>query len=77
MVGVARHAAQMQLSIDIGSEPITGSVTVDSGMTQPFSGWIELVAAIESARDTGAWVGGEGRGAALERAGVDGDAQPL
>ncbi len=63
MLSVTR-AAQMQLSIDIGSEPITGSVTVDSGVTQQFSGWIELVAAIESARDTGAPVEGESLGVA-------------
>ncbi len=55
----------MQLSIDIGSEPITGLVTVDSGATQQFSGWIELVAAIESARDTGAPVEGESPDVAL------------
>ena len=49
----------MQLSIDIDSEPISGSVTVNSGATQQFSGWIELVAAIESARGNGAVVGGQ------------------
>ncbi len=49
----------MQLSIEIGSEPIRGSVAVDHGAPQEFSGWIELVAAIESARHTGASNGGE------------------
>lgn len=42
----------MQLSIDIGSEPISGSVSLGDGATREFSGWIELVATIESARDT-------------------------
>jgi hypothetical protein len=49
----------MQLSIEIGSEPISGSVRVDAGAPQEFSGWIELVAAIESARHQGATNGGE------------------
>ena len=49
----------MQLSIEIESEPITGSVTLGAGAPQHFSGWIELVAAIESARHAGASLGGE------------------
>jgi hypothetical protein len=43
----------MQLSIEIGSDPIAGSVSVGDGATQDFSGWIELVATIESARHNG------------------------
>jgi hypothetical protein len=50
----------MQLLIEIGSEPIAGSVIVGAGPPQRFSGWIELVAAIESARHPGAALGGEG-----------------
>jgi len=38
------------LSIDTGSDPISGSFSVDAGAPQQFRGWIELVAAIESAR---------------------------
>ena len=40
----------MQLAIDVDSDPITGSVANGSQRAQPFSGWIELVAAIEAAR---------------------------
>jgi hypothetical protein len=43
----------MRLSIEIGSDPIAGSLSVDAGASQAFSGWIELVAAIESARHAG------------------------
>jgi hypothetical protein len=50
----------MHLSIEIGSDPIAGSVTVGVGAPQRFSGWIELVAAIESARHAGASSGTEG-----------------
>jgi hypothetical protein len=50
MLNMTRRAAEMQLSIDIGSEPISGSVSMGDGATQEFSGWIELVATIESAR---------------------------
>lgn len=53
----------MQLSIEIGSEPIAGSVSVESGAPEHFSGWIELVAAIESARSNGASGGDESLGA--------------
>ena len=47
---VTRRATQMQLSIEVDSDPIAGSVSVEEGAPQPFSGWIELVATIESAR---------------------------
>lgn len=36
--------------VEIDSEPIAGSVSVDAGAPQPFRGWIELVAAIETVR---------------------------
>jgi len=49
----------MQLSIEVGSEPIAGSITVNAGAQRQFSGWIELVAAIEEARQPGASFGGE------------------
>jgi hypothetical protein len=53
MLDVTHRAAQMQLSIEIGSEPISGSVSVAGGNSQQFCGWIELVETIESARHTG------------------------
>ena len=40
----------MQLLVEVGSDPISGSVSVDAGAEQEFRGWIELVAAIESVR---------------------------
>jgi hypothetical protein len=54
MLRVTRRAAEMQLSIDIGSEPISGSVSMGNGAAHEFCGWIELVATIEAARDTDA-----------------------
>lgn len=48
--GVTGQAANVRLSIEIGSDPISGSLSVDAGATQEFCGWIELVAAIESVR---------------------------
>jgi hypothetical protein len=59
-VGVTNGTAQVKLAIEIGSDPIAGSVTVGTGAPQRFSGWIELVAAIESARHAGATNGAEG-----------------
>ena len=44
-------AARLELSIDVGSDPIRGSVVVEAGAPQPFCGWMELTAAIEAARD--------------------------
>jgi hypothetical protein len=40
----------MGLSIEVGSDPISGSLSVGADAPTQFSGWIELVAAIESAR---------------------------
>jgi hypothetical protein len=62
MFAVTQRAAEMQLSIEIGSEPISGSVSVGGGKSQEFCGWIELVATIESARDEGSTAGGEAFG---------------
>jgi hypothetical protein len=44
------QAAYLELAIDVGSNPITGSVAVDAEAPQPFCGWMELTAAIEAAR---------------------------
>jgi hypothetical protein len=42
--------AELHLSIELGSDPICGSVAERDGEARMFSGWIELVAAIEDAR---------------------------
>lgn len=60
---VTGRAAVMQLSIDVGSDPISGSLSVDTAAPQQFSGWIELVAAIESLRHTASLGAQESRGA--------------
>ena len=49
-MSVTERAAHLKLAVDIGSDPITGSITVDEGTPTGFCGWIELVAVIESAR---------------------------
>lgn len=63
IAAVSRRAAEMQLSIEVGSDPIAGSVSVDAGAPERFRGWIELVAAIESARHTASGGGEESLGA--------------
>jgi len=52
------RAAQVELSIDLGSEPISGRLIAGSGQPQSFSGWMELVAAIEAVRDPDEPAGG-------------------
>lgn len=42
--------AHLRLAIEVDSDPIRGSVASDCEGAQPFTGWIELVAAIEEAR---------------------------
>jgi hypothetical protein len=44
--------AQLNLTIDVDSDPISGSVANGTAEPQVFVGWIELVAAIEAARCT-------------------------
>jgi hypothetical protein len=51
---VNERATHLKLAVDVGSDPITGSVTVGEGAPSSFCGWIELVATIESARHEGA-----------------------
>lgn len=53
MLNMNGRATQLELTIDIDSDPITGSVAVGAGAAQGFSGWMELVATIESARQEG------------------------
>lgn len=49
---VERATAHLELAIDLDSDPITGSVGNGPQSAKPFSGWIELVAAIEAARSS-------------------------
>jgi hypothetical protein len=58
---VDRDTAHLELSIEVGSDPITGFVSNASYSSRPFSGWIELVGAIEAARSAGAGSGGSGK----------------
>jgi hypothetical protein len=50
---VTERAAHLKLAVDIGSDPITGSIMVGDGVPTSFCGWIELVAAIELVRHDG------------------------
>jgi hypothetical protein len=49
-LSVTRGMAPLRLAIDIGSDPISGSVSNGRGVSKPFHGWIELTAVIEAAR---------------------------
>jgi hypothetical protein len=49
---VERARRHLELAIDIDSDPISGSVSNGSKESEPFTGWIELVAAIEAARSS-------------------------
>ena len=44
--------AHLHLAIDTGSEPISGSLTGPDEQPYRFSGWIELVEAIERIRSS-------------------------
>jgi hypothetical protein len=50
---VQSDTAHLQLSIYVDSDPISGSVSNGDAYAQPFTGWIDLVAAIEAARTHG------------------------
>ncbi len=50
---MTERAATLKLAVDVGSDPITGSLTLEGEHPRSFSGWIELVAAIEAARYEG------------------------
>ncbi len=45
--------AHLNLAIDPGSEPISGSLSGPNQEPQRFNGWIELVAEIERVRSNG------------------------
>jgi hypothetical protein len=52
MSAVERATTHLELAIELGSDPISGSVSNGTRHSQPFTGWIELVAAIEAARSS-------------------------
>jgi hypothetical protein len=49
---VERATTHLELAIEVDSDPISGSVSNGNRQSQPFVGWIELVAAIEAARSS-------------------------
>lgn len=59
---MTRATAHLELSIDVDSDPISGSLSNGSYGARPFTGWIELVAAIEAARSSVQGAGGSGEG---------------
>jgi hypothetical protein len=65
---VERATTHLELAIEVDSDPISGSVSNGNRQSQPFTGWIELVAAIEAARSSVALVGPSG-GLAVETLG--------
>lgn len=44
------ESVHLELWIDHDSEPISGWVASGHGKREPFAGWVELTAAIETAR---------------------------
>jgi hypothetical protein len=47
-------AVRVTLYLDVGSDPVSGTVGIDDQEQRRFQGWIELAHAIELARGTGA-----------------------
>jgi hypothetical protein len=50
---VTERVTHLKLAVEVGSDPITGSLAVGGGDPRSFCGWIELVAEIEAARYNG------------------------
>lgn len=50
MLAMSGRSAELHLSIEVGSDPVTGSVSGPNGEPQLFCGWMELVAVIEAVR---------------------------
>jgi hypothetical protein len=44
--------AHLTLNVEVDSEPIQGSLIDSAGVTQQFSGWIELVSLLQVAATT-------------------------
>jgi hypothetical protein len=54
MEAVEPGTQTLTVEIETGSDPIKGSVAGFGGARRPFSGWLELIAALMRARDGGA-----------------------
>jgi hypothetical protein len=52
-LSVPSATTHLELAIDVDSDPISGLVSEGTQARRRFSGWIELVAAIEAARRSG------------------------
>lgn len=61
---VGRETTHLELTIDVDSDPISGSVSGGARGRRRFTGWIELVAAIELARSSGTPASGPGESGA-------------
>ncbi len=69
---VMRGTIHLELEIEIDSDPISGSVQAGNADACRFTGWIELVAAIEEARAQQHESAGKAWGAPLVRSGSEG-----
>jgi hypothetical protein len=47
---MCQETVHIELWIDPDSEPISGRVVAEDGEREEFAGWVELTAAIETAR---------------------------
>jgi hypothetical protein len=69
---------QLELRIDLATDPITGSLSSAQGAHRRFSGWIALASALESMRADGPQHAGDRAAAGdcwpAERSGCDPDA---
>jgi hypothetical protein len=52
IAAVERATTHLAVAIDVDSDPITGFVSDGMHGSQPFRGWVELVAAIEAVRSS-------------------------
>jgi hypothetical protein len=64
MEGATPGRRSVTVELDQGSEPLTGSVAGSTGPRREFSGWLELIAALqhEATANEDVWVlSGDGR----------------
>jgi hypothetical protein len=43
--------ARLSLTLTVGNDPISGTVTVERDPPRPFYGWLELMTVIDTARE--------------------------